>query len=53
VERPDLMAGFVPAYMMAAAAGASLTPLMTRFVDKRKLMMILIQFVSKANIGNS
>jgi GPH family glycoside/pentoside/hexuronide:cation symporter len=42
VQRPDLMAGFVPAYMMAAAAGASLTPLMTRFVDKRKLMMILM-----------
>ncbi|MRW82611.1 MFS transporter [Pseudoduganella sp. FT26W] len=42
VQREDLMAGFVPAYMGAAAAGASLTPLMTRFVDKKKLMMILM-----------
>jgi GPH family glycoside/pentoside/hexuronide:cation symporter len=42
VNRPELMAGFVPAYMLAAAAGASLTPLMTRFIDKRKLMMILM-----------
>lgn len=42
VEKPDLMAAFVPAYMMAAAAGASLTPVLTRFFDKRKLMMTLM-----------
>ena len=42
VGRPELMASFVPAYMLAAAAGASLTPLMTRFVDKKKLLMILM-----------
>ena len=42
VGRPELMATFVPAYMVAAAAGASLTPLMTRFVDKKKLLVILM-----------
>jgi len=42
VGRPELMATFVPAYMVAAAAGASLTPLMTRFVDKKKLLIILM-----------
>jgi GPH family glycoside/pentoside/hexuronide:cation symporter len=42
VGRPELMASFVPAYMLAAAAGASLTPLMTRFVDKKKLLIILM-----------
>ncbi|MYN28426.1 MFS transporter [Duganella levis] len=42
VQRPELMTTFVPAYMLSAAAGASLTPLMTRFVDKKKLMMILM-----------
>jgi GPH family glycoside/pentoside/hexuronide:cation symporter len=42
VQRPDLMAAFVPAYMAAAAAGASLTPVMTRFIDKRLLMIILM-----------
>ena len=42
VGRPDLMAGFVPAYMISAAVGAALTPLMTRFIDKKKLMMILM-----------
>ena len=34
VQRPDLMAAFVPAYMMAAAAGASLTPVLTRFFGR-------------------
>ena len=42
VGRPELMATFVPAYMVAAAAGASLTPLMTRFADKKKLLIILM-----------
>jgi GPH family glycoside/pentoside/hexuronide:cation symporter len=42
VGRPELMASFVPAYMIAAAAGASLTPLMTRFMDKKKLLIILM-----------
>ncbi|WP_295989901.1 MFS transporter [Rugamonas sp.] len=42
VGRPELMGGFVPAYMIAAAIGAACTPLMTRFVDKKKLMMILM-----------
>ena len=35
VGRPELIAAFVPAYMVAAAAGASLTPVMTRFIDKK------------------
>jgi GPH family glycoside/pentoside/hexuronide:cation symporter len=42
VGRPDLMAAFVPAYMAAAAAGASLTPVLTRFLDKKLLLMILM-----------
>jgi glycoside/pentoside/hexuronide:cation symporter, GPH family len=42
VGRPELMSAFVPSYMMAAAAGASLTPVMTRFVDKRRLMIVLM-----------
>lgn len=42
VGQPDLIKTFVPAYMAAAALGASLTPLMTKFVDKKILMMILM-----------
>jgi GPH family glycoside/pentoside/hexuronide:cation symporter len=46
VGRPELMQGFVPAYMISAAVGASLTPFMTRFIDKKKLMMILMSITA-------
>jgi glycoside/pentoside/hexuronide:cation symporter, GPH family len=42
VKRPELLAAFVPAYMAAAALGASITPLLTRFLDKRRLLMLLM-----------
>jgi len=42
VHRPELLAAFVPAYMIAAAAGASLTPVLTRFIDKKPLIMLLM-----------
>ncbi len=42
VQRPELLAAFVPAYMAAAAVGASLTPVLTRFLDKRLLLMVLM-----------
>jgi len=42
VGRPELMQGFVPAYMISAAVGAALTPFMTRFIDKKQLMMMLM-----------
>jgi glycoside/pentoside/hexuronide:cation symporter, GPH family len=42
VGRPELMGAFVPAYFMAAAAGAALTPVLTRFFDKKRLLMMLM-----------
>ena len=42
VNRPELLATFMPAYLLAAAAGTALTPLLTRFIDKRKLMIALM-----------
>ncbi|OFA01051.1 MFS transporter [Duganella sp. HH101] len=42
VGRPELMQGFVPAYMISAAAGAALTPFLTRHIDKKQLMMLLM-----------
>ena len=42
VGRPELMASFVPTYMVFAAIGAACTPLLTRFIDKKPLMMILM-----------
>ncbi|RSZ59615.1 MFS transporter [Massilia atriviolacea] len=46
VARPGLLASFLPAYMAAAAAGAALTPLMTRFVDKKTLMIALMSLTA-------
>ncbi len=42
VGNEDWIKRFVPAYMIAAAAGASLTPVLTRFFDKRRLMITLM-----------
>jgi glycoside/pentoside/hexuronide:cation symporter, GPH family len=42
VGRPKLMEAFVPAYMAAAAAGALLTPLLTRFIEKKLLLILLM-----------
>jgi len=51
VEKPELMAGFVPAYMMAAAAGASLTPVMTRFIDKKRLLILLMSLTGILSVA--
>jgi GPH family glycoside/pentoside/hexuronide:cation symporter len=61
VGRPDLIKAFVPAFTAAAAAGAALTPVLTRFIDKRTLMLILMSttatlscaffFIPKEQIG--
>src|ERR1035437_8962051 len=42
VGRSELLAAFVPAYMAAAAVGASLPPVLTRFLDKKLLLMLLM-----------
>jgi len=42
VHRPELLATFMPAYLLAAAAGTALTPLLTRYVDKRRLLVALM-----------
>ncbi|RZJ10776.1 MAG: MFS transporter [Rubrivivax sp.] len=42
VNRPELLATFMPAYLLAAAAGTACTPLLARFIDKRKLMIVLM-----------
>jgi len=51
VERPELMAAFVPAYMAAAAAGASLTPVLTRFLDKKHLLILLMSTTGVLSIA--
>ncbi|XQW86772.1 MFS transporter [Thalassotalea piscium] len=46
VVREDLIGSFSMAYMLALMVGAAATPLMTKFIDKRKLLIILISIVS-------
>jgi GPH family glycoside/pentoside/hexuronide:cation symporter len=50
VERPDLIGSFAMAYMIALAIGAALTPLLTKFVDKRRLLMILMTIVASLSL---
>lgn len=45
VERPELTGWFLGSYSVALATGAALTPVMTRFVDKKRLMMWLMAAV--------
>jgi glycoside/pentoside/hexuronide:cation symporter, GPH family len=42
VARPDLIGLFLGSYSLALAVGAACTPLLTRFVDKRRLLMWLM-----------
>ena len=46
VERPDLIGSFAMVYMIALAIGAASTPLLTKFIDKRRLLMILMAIVA-------
>ncbi|MEW6993047.1 MFS transporter [Colwelliaceae bacterium MEBiC 14330] len=46
VERPDLIGSFAMVYMVALAVGAASTPLLTKFIDKRRLLMILMAIVA-------
>ena len=51
VGRPELMAAFVPAYMAAAALGASITPILTRYFEKRHLLMLLMSVTGVLSIA--
>ena len=45
VGQPELIGAFLGIYSVALAVGAALTPLMTRFVDKKHLMVFLMATV--------
>ena len=51
VGRPKLVAAFVPTFMAAAAVGAALTPVLTRFFDKRLLLMLLMSATGVLSIA--
>jgi GPH family glycoside/pentoside/hexuronide:cation symporter len=49
-QRPDLIGSFAMAYMIALAIGAASTPLLTRFFDKRTLLMVLMALVALLSV---
>lgn len=51
VERPDLISNYLFVQGIALGVGAALTPLMTKFVDKTKLLMLLMGIVGVLSIG--
>ncbi|WCL53481.1 MFS transporter [Gimibacter soli] len=42
VDRPDLIGAFSMTYMLALMMGAAITPLLTKFMGKKQLMLILM-----------
>ncbi|WP_086931792.1 MFS transporter [Agarilytica rhodophyticola] len=50
VERPDLLPNYLFAQQVAYALGAICAPLLTRFIDKTKLLMILMGSVGVLSI---
>jgi GPH family glycoside/pentoside/hexuronide:cation symporter len=42
LNRPDLVKYFITAYGICLTVGAAITPLLTKFFDKKKLMIILM-----------
>ncbi|WP_240474876.1 glycoside-pentoside-hexuronide (GPH):cation symporter [Rheinheimera baltica] len=51
VMRPDLVGEFLSSYMLALALGAAVTPLMTRFIDKKRLMVLLMSLAGLLSIS--
>lgn len=51
VERPDLISNYLFVQGIALGLGAALTPMMTRFIDKTKLMIMLMGVVGLLSIG--
>lgn len=51
VERPELLPNYLTVQMLAYAAGATLAPVMTRYIDKTKLLMILMAIVGTLSIA--
>ncbi|MEP1447554.1 MAG: MFS transporter [Paraglaciecola sp.] len=50
VEREDLIGDFLTIYMISLAIGAASTPLLTKFLDKKTLLMLLMATVAVLSI---
>ncbi|MFC1689995.1 MFS transporter [Pseudomonadota bacterium] len=51
VERPELLPDYLLWQMIAYAAGAALAPVLTRFMDKARLLMLLMAIVGTLSIA--
>lgn len=51
VERPELLGLYLGLQMVAYAVGAACAPLMTRYLDKAKLLMLLMAIVAVLSIA--
>jgi len=51
IERPDLLSLYLLCQMIAYATGACLAPVMTHFIDKAKLLLILMSIVGGLSIA--
>jgi len=46
VGQPDLIGSFIMTYTLALMVGAALTPFLVKYVDKRRLLLILMSLVA-------
>ena len=51
VNRPDLIKYFLTSYSVAMVVGASITPILTLYIDKKLLMVILMSITGLLSIG--
>lgn len=51
VQRPELISNYLAVQALALAAGAAITPLLTRFVDKTRLLVTLMVIVGGLSIA--
>ncbi len=51
LDRPDLLGMYLGLQMAAYAVGAACAPLMTRFLDKAKLLMVLMTIVGLLSVA--
>jgi len=51
VERPELISNYLAVQALALAAGAALTPLLTRYVDKTRLLVVLMVIVGTLSMA--
>lgn len=50
VQREDLIGAFSMVYMLSLAIGAAITPLLCRFMEKAKLLMLLMAIVTGCSV---